>query len=530
METTNDQKIIHSSLVKQLIYLLCLAPLFLSYSGYSQINPLVSIQNGQIKGYTNSSGDIRIFKGIPFAQPPVGDLRWKAPQPVKNWDGIIDCTDFGPSPMQAAPAPFMFWSSEFLIPEKPISEDCLYLNVWSGAKDPSEKRPVIVYIYGGGFRSGGSGCPIYDGEAMAKKGIVFVSINYRVGVFGFLAHPELTQETEYKSSGNYALLDMVAALHWVRKNIQAFGGDPENVTIAGQSAGAFAVNFLTASPLAKGLFHRAIAESGASFVSSPLRTEISIRNAETQGAAYAQSLNCNSIKELRSKTADEILQMQGGLSSPIIDGYVLPESIYNTYQKGNQNDVPVLAGWNKEDIVFMRPTSAESFREQMQKRLGEYSNDFFSVYPSGTEEESTQSQSELSRDESFAFQMYTWAKMQSNTGKSNVYLYNFDRALPAYGPETQFGAFHSSEIVYAYNNLNTLDRPWEESDYQIADTMSSYWVNFANSGDPNGPDLPKWPSFEPAEEMVMIIDEKTESKVLPSIDQMHFWEKYYFRK
>jgi len=258
----------------------------------------------------------------------------------------MECRSFGPSPMQAKPAPFMFWSEEFLIPEEPIGEDCLYLNVWTKAETEADQLPVLVYIYGGGFRSGGSGCAIYDGSAMAGKGVVFVSINYRVGVFGFLAHPELSAESGYGSSGNYAILDMVAALEWVQKNIERFGGDPGNVTIAGQSAGSFAVNYLTVSPLAKGLFHRAIAQSGAGFLSSPLRPSISLKEAEESGHAFGEALGAGSIDDLRSLPAHVILSATGGMNAPFTDGYVLPLSVMDAYKKGQQNDVPVITGWS----------------------------------------------------------------------------------------------------------------------------------------------------------------------------------------
>ncbi|MEK6546992.1 MAG: carboxylesterase family protein, partial [Bacteroidota bacterium] len=237
----------------------------------------VKTQQGIVEG--EKIGQLNRFLGIPFAQPPVGDLRWKAPQEIVPWNGVKITKAYGPSPMQAEPKPFMVWSEEYLIPKEPISEDCLYLNVWSDSQSNAPK-PVLVYIYGGGFRSGGAACPIYDGAATASKGVVFVSINYRVGTFGFLAHPELSKESPSGTSGNYGLLDMIAALKWVKANIAAFGGDPNQVTIAGQSAGAFAVNYLCASPLAKGLFKRAIAESGSAMLSSPLRPALNQAGAE----------------------------------------------------------------------------------------------------------------------------------------------------------------------------------------------------------------------------------------------------------
>ena len=491
------------------------------------LTELVQTESGQISGVRDTLSGVIAFKGIPFAAPPVGDLRWKAPQPVEPWQGIRECSAFGPSPMQGAPSPFMFWSEEFLIPAEPISEDCLYLNVWTGAGSSSDKLPVLLYIYGGGFRSGGSGCAIYDGTSMASKGVVFVSINYRVGVFGFLAHPELSAEAPYGTSGNYALLDMITALEWVKNNIEAFGGDPENVTIAGQSAGSFGVNYLTASPMASGLFHRAIAQSGAGFLSSSLRPAMDLAGAEHSGVEFGERLNAPTLDQLRALPADSLLRAQGGLSAPVPDGYVLPESIMDAYRNNHQNDVPVLIGWNKDDRVMPFARPAAQFREQMRGRFGDLADDFFAVYPADTEESARQSQFNMSRDETFGLQMYTWAKVQHDVGGSGVYLYNFNRDLPAYTEETQFGAFHSGEIVYAYDNLHTLDRPWEEVDQEIADLMSEYWVNFARSGDPNGPGLPRWDPYDPRGEKVMIINTVSVQKTLPDKDKFSFWEKYH---
>ena len=491
------------------------------------IEETVQVESGYISGYQDAESGVISFKGIPFAAPPVGDLRWKAPQAVNAWEGTLECTTFGPSPVQAAPAPFMFWSEEFLIPAEPIGEDCLYLNVWTQAETEADKMPVLVYIYGGGFRSGGAGCAIYDGRAMAEKGVVFVSLNYRVGVFGFLAHPELTAESGYGSSGNYAILDMIAALEWVQKNIDRFGGDPDNVTIAGQSAGSFAVNYLSVSPLAKGLFHRAIAQSGAAFLASPFRPDISLEQAEGTGVAFGEGLGVASLAELRSLPADSILKARGGLTGPFTDGYVIAESVMNAYEQGRQNDVPVIAGWNGDDRVLPRVQTAEKFREQVGARFGDLAEEFLSVYPAGTEEEATRSQYDMSRDETFGIQAYTWAQTQSSRAKSPVFLYNFMRRLPAHSPETQFGAFHSGEIVYAYDNLHTLDRPWEDIDQEIADLMSAYWVNFARNGDPNGPGLPIWNPYSPQEEVAMLFDTLSAQQALPKLDQLKFWKEYY---
>lgn len=499
---------------------------------FGQAN-VVTIESGPVEGTTNATGDIRMFKGIPFAAPPVGNLRWKAPQPVLKWEEIRKCVAFGPSPMQPEPRPFLYWSAEFLIPKAPISEDCLYLNVWSGAKPSTQKRrrdrlPVLVYIYGGGFGSGGAGCPIYDGEAMAKKGVVFVTFNYRVGTFGFLAHPELSQEAPYGTSGNYALLDMIAALRWVQQNIAAFGGNPENVTIAGQSAGAVAVNVLTASPLTKGLFHRAIAESGGRFYDYPSSRQLNdLATAQAKGVSFANALKCQSIAELRAKSAEDILRAGGIQPAPIIDGYLLPEKIAAVYAAGKQQDVPILVGWNADDVTSApKPTTVAALRKQIQEQFGASTAAFFRAYPAQTDEEATQMQTALNRDLSFAIHDYTWAKKQVQTGHAKAFVYNFNRAVPANTPETQFGAFHSGEVVYAYDNLHTLNRPWEKTDQDIADKLSDYWVNFAKTGDPNGPGLPQWIPYDPMQENVLVIDTVMTSKPLPTKAKLQFLEQF----
>ncbi|HSZ34341.1 MAG TPA: carboxylesterase family protein [Puia sp.] len=485
---------------------------------------IAQTKDGTISGY--KSDDINIFKGIPFAAPPVGDLRWKAPQPVKPWNGLLDCTKFSASPYQDSPAPFMYWSTEFLIPKEPISEDCLYLNVWS--KQSPQKKPVLIYIYGGGFRSGGTACAIYDGKAVAEKGVVFVSINYRVGVFGFLAHPDLTQESGYGASGNYALLDMIAALQWVKKNIAAFGGDPDQVTIAGQSAGAFAVSLLCASPKSRGLISGAIAESGGSILSGKQRPTLDLKTAESNGVEYAKSLNCSSIADLRKKSAEEILKSNGGLSSPIIDGFVIPESLLEIYTKGHQNDVPVLLGWNGDDVVIStkRPSSAE-FITQTQNTYGSNAAKLLQFYPATNDSIAAKSAGDLNRDMTFGVQGYAWANIQYKTGKAKVYVYNFNRKVPAYNSESSFGAFHSSEIVYAYDNLKTLNRPWEPVDKTLAGKMSAYWINFIKTGNPNGESLVKWPAFDSKNENILILDQQIESRPLHTKDQLAFLETLY---
>ncbi len=473
--------------------------------------PIATTQAGKVAGY--KEGNINVFKGIPFAAPPIGDLRWKAPQQVQAWAGVKECFQFGASPVQGEPIPFMCWSEEFLIPKKPIDEDCLYLNIWS--KNTHTKKPVLVYIYGGGFRSGGAGCAIYDGKEMAEKDVVFVSINYRVGVFGFLAHPELTKESSYGASGNYALLDMIAALKWVQQNIAAFGGDPHQVTIAGQSAGAFAVSHLCATPLAKGLFKGAIAQSGGSVLSSTLRPNTNLMQAENMGLDFAKHFKAGSIQELRKISAEEILKSNLGLSYPIEDGYVLPESIANIYAKGKQNDVALILGWNLDDKVTGPPVSAEAYKVQVQKQYGINAHKILQHYPANNDAIAVISQDNLSRDGFFGVQGFALANAQLVKGKSKVFVYNFNRKLPYFNASSNFGAFHTAEVPYVFNNLKTVNRPWEAIDIQLAENMSSYWANFTKTGNPNGGTLTHWPVYTLEKDHVLVLDQKIEAQKMP---------------
>src|SRR6187402_1196384 len=308
----------------------------------------VKIETGLVSGVKSTSSDVVAYKGIPFALPPVKNLRWKAPQPAASWMGVRKCDAYGNDPYQGPPTAQGMWSEEFFIPPASIrSEDCLYLNVWTAAK-PKDKKPVLVWIYGGGFGGGGGDVPIYDGEATSNKGIIFVSFNYRVGIFGFFAHPELTKESGYNASGNYGLLDQVAALQWVKKNIAAFGGDPDNVTIAGQSAGSWSVNCLLASPLAKGLFKKAIAESGA-YVAGGTRSMATLQQAEEAGIRTAQAVKATSLADLRNLSSEEVQKTMRGNNGPNIDGYLLPESIPAIFAANKENKVTLLTGWNENE-------------------------------------------------------------------------------------------------------------------------------------------------------------------------------------
>lgn len=474
----------------------------------------VRLKSGIVEGGADAAG-IKYFKGIPFAAPPVDELRWKAPAPVAAWTGIKKCTEFGPSPMQGSPSPFGPWTEEFLIPKEPISEDCLYLNVWTASTSSRSKKPVVVWIYGGGFGSGGTGVPIYDGAATAAKGIVFVSMNYRVGVFGFLAHPELTKESGHNASGNYGLMDQIAALKWVKENIAAFGGDPGNVTIAGQSAGSMSVNCLVASPLAKGLFNKAIAESGAMMVPGSARGNVPLQKAEESGASWVGKFGNASIAAARKLSADEVLKKGGFQAGPIIDGYVLPQAVSKIFADGNANDVVLLTGWNEADgIMFGQPKNAADFRKQLVQEFPKDSAAALAFYPASTDEAAANSQANISRDRIFGVQNYAWAKWQSEAGKK-VYVYRFARKVPATGEYVKYGAFHTGEVPYVYDNLKFSKRPSVVADYALAKSMAAYWANFILTGNPNGKGLDEWPNFTAANKSVMFFDAKSTVQQLP---------------
>ena len=412
---------------------------------------------------------------------------------------------------------FGVYTAEFLIPDSRVSEDCLYLNVWTGAKSATEKRPVIVWIYGGGFINGSGAVPLYDGSAMAKKGAVFVSFNYRLGIFGFFSHPDLTRESPVHTSGNYGLLDQLAALHWVQRNIQAFGGDPANVTIDGQSAGAMSINCLVASPLSKGLFRRAIAESGAMLISNPLSGMPLLAQDEKDGLKTAEKLGASSVDDLRKIPAAVLLskvKLFGWM--PIVDGHVIPAPLAEIFAAGKENPVDLLTGWNADDaVIFGAPKNAEAYRQQVLSQFGSSAGTMLGAYPGTTDSEALISQLQMSRDMVFAVQNFSWARWQSAQRGAKVYLYFFARRLPATPAFAKYGAFHCGEIAYALDNLEFLHRPWEAMDHQLASKMSDYWLNFARTGNPNGQTVPEWPPFHAGHTVQMVLGEETAPRPVP---------------
>jgi para-nitrobenzyl esterase len=456
----------------------------------------VATDKGAVEGTASADSKVRIFKGIPFAAPPVGALRWKAPQPAARWSGVRKAAAFAPRCMQGR----IF--DDMIFRDAGPSEDCLYLNVWTPAASSKERLPVMVWIYGGGFVAGAASEPRQDGENLAKKGVVVVTLNYRLGLFGFFAHPELATESGHGSAGNYGLMDQVAALEWVRKNIAAFGGDPEKVTIFGESAGSISVSGLMASPLAQGLFQRAIGESGA-FFGTTMQLK-SLAQVEQEYGKFAEAVGARTLEELRKKPADELLQATlkpGGVRFvPCVDGAFLPDTAAAIYASGKQSHVPLLAGWNADEgsskaIFKADPPTAANFATRAKELFGDKADAFLKLYQGATDEQAQRSAQDLAGDQFIGFSTWQWLEMQAATGKSPEYRYEFDQAPPTPAGATPRGAYHSSEIEFVFGVLASKDLPWRPEDGKLSDLMSSYWTNFAKTGDPNGLGLPKWPVY-----------------------------------
>jgi para-nitrobenzyl esterase len=492
----------------------------------------VHLDSGVVAGATEGSSAVRVFRGIPYAAPPVGNLRWQPPQPVAHWDGTRIANEFGAMCMQpafrggAAPAP----GAAPLANSLKMTEDCLFLNVWTAAASKNEHRPVMVWIHPGGYSTGSGSAPGYNGEALARKGVVLVTINYRLGIFGFFSHPELTKESENHASGNYGFMDQIAALQWVQKNIAAFGGDPKRVTVFGDSAGSASISNLMASPLAKGLFQRASGESGAWMGISlqPMRT---LPEAEQSGMKLAEEMHAGSLAELRAKPADELLKGGRG-GGPVIDGWILPEDPARIFAEGKQNDVPLIVGSNKDEgTFFLQPTTAEKFIESSRKKFGDQADAFLKLYPAESDEQANASQLAAFRDE-LAFVMRVWARAQTKTGRSKAYLYYFTHEPPAPAASTTrgasgAGATHGAEAQFIFQN-SLPPRAWTDLDHQVSETMSTYWVNFATSGDPNGKGLSKWPPFDAKKiDRPMILGDRAETGPGLNAAQLAFFEQVY---
>jgi para-nitrobenzyl esterase len=469
----------------------------------------VSVEGGVIAIPKPAASGVLCFKGIAYAAPPVGPLRWRPPQPVAPWSGVRRNDVFGPNAIQG----IVFDDIDpFAVG---VSEDCLYLNIWTPALGAAERLPVMVWIHGGGFAVGSGAEPRYDGARLAAKGIVVVTINYRLNALGFLAHPELTAESPDGASGNYGLLDQVAALRWVQRNIAAFGGDANAVTIAGESGGSMSACALMASPLSRGLFARAIGESGAMFP-SPGRSPAFLVTAEESGLAFARKIGATSLAELRALPAESILAGSPGVGfRPIVDGHFLPRPPAEIFAASEQNDTPLLAGWNKDEgfNFTLLPAGAANtpYLDQVRALFGARSDAALSFYPAGPDVEKASARA-LGGDITIIHGTWAWIEAQKKTGRSAIYRFRFDQIpLTPEGwfgatPSAEAGAFHAGEILYVFDNLDAF--PWliTEDDREIARLTSSYWANFIKSGDPNGEGLPAWPSYREEGAPFMAID------------------------
>lgn len=543
--------------MKKISFVLGAFILALCTPSYAQTNQ-VKTANGTLEGTNNPATNIRSFKGIPFAAPPVGNLRWKEPQPVENWAGVRKADHFGNNAMQKNVfGDMMFRSSG-------MSEDCLYLNVWTPAKSSKEKLPVLVYFYGGGFIAGDGSESRYDGESMAQKGIVALTVNYRLGVFGFLSHPELTAESPHHASGDYGLLDQHAALEWVKKNIAAFGGDPERVTIAGESAGSIAVCAQMASPLSKNLIAGAIGESGGMI--NPTLPAIPLADGEKNGVAFAQKVNASSLAALRAIPAEELLELASKQGtppmSPTVDGYFLPKNITEIFTAGEQAHVPLLAGWNSAEVPYQAlmwgdmPTP-ENYQKKIKQLYGDQADEVLKLYPGTTQDEVIKSATELASDRFIVYSTWKWADLQAKSGGKAVYSYIFGHPRPpmvaAMGnakaglaggvvkggadapnkmPPAYVGASHASEIEYAMGNLaGNKVYAWTPEDYKVSATMENFFANFIKTGDPNGKGLPHW-SANKGDSVTEYMHINVNSKLEPDQNRARylFLEKEYTKK
>ena len=483
-------------------------------------NPLkIKTDKGSVEGTLTTDSQVRIFKGIPYAAPPVGNLRWQPPQPAAKWHDTLAAKDFGHHCYQTNPF------SDMTFTDAGPSEDCLTLNIWSPAKAKPGSLPVMVWIHGGGYTAGSASEPRHDGQFLAHRNVVIVTLNYRLGIFGFFTHPDLAAESPHHAAGNYGLLDQAAALAWVSRNITAFGGDPNNITVFGESAGSFSVSSLMASPLSKTLIAKAIGESGGAFHSSGLPYP-TLAKTEQDDADFAQTaLHASTIADLRKISADDIIKAASAHTTPppphfgpVVDGYFLPQSVPDIYAAGNQAHIPLLAGWNADEVramIIMNPVkpTVATFTAQATKDFGARAPDFLAAYSATTDAEAVQSAGDFASDRFIAYSTWAWLEAQVKTGQAPVYRYRLDLGSPGdkFHPAA-IGAFHSDDIEYVFGTLDSRQQSTiRPEDRTLSDQIQQYWTNFARNGNPNGapdgrslpggvqnaPNLPTWPTYGP---------------------------------
>lgn len=484
----------------------------------------VLTQSGLVEGVQENG--VLVFKGIPFAAPPVGALRWRPPQPPAAWSGIRSANQFAPICVQHGSYP------EDAPPER-MSEDCLYLNIWVPSNATNGKLPVMVWIYGGGLTNGSASTPLYAGDMLARKGVIVVTANYRLGVLGFLALPALSRESPRHVSGNYGLLDQLAALRWVHHNIGAFGGDPKRVTVFGQSSGSISISALTTSPLAKGLFQRVIGESGGLFEPINLAPGFKLADAEQAGTAFVARTGARTLQALRAIPATKIIKTRFIPQAATIDGYVLPRAPYDAYREGKQMDVDLLIGSNaNEGRLFLadKRITAANLTEQLDN---DFSGPVVTLVGPGQVANDPEARAAFVKFEGemrFGWDMWTWARLQSEAGNHHVFLYRFTQSSPYRSGDKYFdrGASHGMEMPYVFDHLDQQRLPWTSEDKRLASVMSTYWTNFAKSGDPNGVGLPAWPPFTTSNPQAMLLGETIAPGPVPDeVELQHIGRLYW---
>ena len=488
---------------------------------------VVQTRDGKVQGSIQNG--VATFKGVPFAQPPVGDLRLKPPLPPKSWSGIRKADSFSAGCIQHKDISRGPWTQEYML-QGPTSEDCLYLNVWAPAKFKGRNLPVYVWFHGGGYNEGAGSIDVYDGANLASRGLVVVTVNYRLGALGFLALSQLSAESPHHVSGNYGFLDGVAALQWVKDNISAFGGDPAKVTIGGQSAGSGMVHNLCSSPLAQGLFRAAVAESGTSLTSRMK----ALADAEKDGLDFVRSKKVSSVEELRKLPAEDFVPSPGSPRmlrfSPIVDGWSIPDVPLAAIESGNANDVPLLTGMQADEGSGNAPQTygkipAAEWHQQVQKLYGNLATRFEQLYPSQDDAAASIAEKQSARERGEA-SMYLWCAKATENQNSKIYTYYFNRATP-WPEHPEFGAHHTGEVIYMFSNLNKLPRPYTEDDRKVAATASGYLVNYVSTADPNGTGLPKWDAFTANPPQTLEISPTTAMRPLMSPEKLAFWKEYF---
>jgi len=487
------------------------AILCLAIPGRIALAEPVQTEGGLVEGVQQS--DIRVFKGIPFAAPPLGQLRWRAPQAAPAWAGVQQADRFAPICMQHGSYPED-------APAEPMSEDCLYLNIWAPQDAKARKLPVMVWIYGGGLLNGSASTPLYAGDMLVRKGVIVVTLNYRLGVLGFLAHPDLSRESPQHVSGNYGLLDQLAALGWIHRNIAAFGGDPERVTVFGQSSGSISISELVTSPLARGLFQRAIGESGGLFEPVDLADDFKLAGAEQTGEDFVARSGAGTLVALRAMPAADVLKTHF-FPHAVIDGNVLPLAPYDAYRQGRQNDVDILVGFNAQEGRYFVPDDRKitttNLRQELSRDFPSFLVAMIAPRTAKNDDQALTAYIAFEGEMRFDWDMWTWSRLQAAAGKRNAFLYVFSRTSP-YRPGDKYfgwGPSHGLEMPYVFDHLDQQALPWALQDRQLASTMSTYWTNFAKSGDPNGPGLPLWPKYTSVTTQAMLLADRIAPGLVP---------------